>query len=70
MEKEKVKTEGRKFHAASLRLIKFINVVLMTMPFAAGGMFYYAERTDAPFFAKGNYVFLFSCIYSVHINVG
>lgn len=39
-----------------LRLIKTANALLVTIPFAVCWLFFYAQRTAAPFYAKGNWL--------------
>ena len=46
--------EGIK-HDVILRLVKVLDAVLITFPFALVWLFYYAERTWAPFYQKGNW---------------
>lgn len=45
-------------HDLTLRLIKMLNVILITIPFALAWLEYYAERTWAPFYFKGNWVII------------
>ena len=54
-----------------MRLMKIMNVILMTLPFAMGWMLYYAERIAAPYYAKGNYLIiaLFAVFYITYIHV-
>ena len=60
-----------KINRLSLRIIKLLNVVLITLPFAYVWMEYYAERTYAPYFAKGNALiialFLFLYVMFSHV---
>ena len=48
-----------------LRFLKLLNVVLVTVPFAACWYMYFAENIMAPFYRNGNYVFilLFPILY-------
>ena len=41
-------------HDLLLRLIKLVDAVLMTIPFALCWYLYYSDRTASPFYAKGN----------------
>mgnify|MGYP000000051662 FL=1 len=52
-------------HNIALRLVKALNLILMTAPFAACWYVYYSERTVSPYYAKGNWliVALFAIIY-------
>lgn len=54
-----------------LKLIKLMNIVLVTLPFAIGWLCYYADRTASPYYAKGNYliIFLFAILYGVYGKV-
>lgn len=54
-----------------IRLIKILNVVLITLPFALAWWCYYANRTYAPYYAKGNYVVvaLFVVLYVIFVHV-
>lgn len=45
-------------HDLTLRLIKMLNVILITIPFALVWLGYYAERTWAPFYFKGDWVII------------
>lgn len=67
MEREK---KQRK-HDGLLRLVKISNVFLMTIPFAMAWMWYYAERTDSPYFAKGNYlvIAIFFALYVTYSHI-
>lgn len=52
-------------HDLALRVVKILNAVMVTIPFALCWYLYYANRVDAPFYAKGNYlvVALFFILY-------
>ena len=58
--------EGIK-HDIILRLVKVLDAVLVTVPFALVWLFYYAERTWAPFYRKGNWavIGLFLLLYAM-----
>ena len=58
--------EGIK-HDVTLRLVKVLDAVLITIPFALVWLFYYAERTWAPFYLKGNWavIGLFLFLYAM-----
>ncbi len=48
-----------------LRVVKLINVAMMTIPFAACWYLFYADALAAPYFAKGNWLIiaLFAALY-------
>lgn len=52
-------------HELSLRFIKLINVVMITIPFALCWYLYYADKIMTPFFRKGNWliILIFSLLY-------
>lgn len=54
-----------------MRVIKGINLILMTFPFAIAWFGYYADRTYSPYYAKGNYliVVLFFILYAVYAKL-
>ena len=58
--------EGIK-HDITLRLVKVLDAVLVTVPFAAAWLFYYAGRTWSPFYLKGNWavIGLFLFLYAM-----
>ncbi|HBI61713.1 MAG TPA: polyprenyl glycosylphosphotransferase [Lachnospiraceae bacterium] len=58
--------EGIK-HDVILRLVKVLDAVLITFPFALVWLFYYAERTWSPFYQKGNWavIGLFLFLYAM-----
>ena len=58
--------EGIK-HDIILRLVKVLDAVLITVPFALVWLCYYAERTWAPFYRKGNWavIGLFLLLYAM-----
>ena len=58
-------------HDTRLRLVKGLDIVLVTIPFVACWYCYYAERIAAPFYNKGNIlmVFLFLVLYCVFARV-
>lgn len=51
----------------ALRLLKLLNAVLLTIPFAGCWLLYYAERTAAPFYHMGNWLVigLFFLLYAI-----
>lgn len=52
-------------HDLLLRIVKILDAVLITIPFATCWLLYYASRIDAPFYAKGNWlvIALFFVLY-------
>ncbi len=58
-------------HDLGLRVMKVLNVVLITASFAVCWYLYYAPRTYSPFFNKGNWaiVALFAVIYITYCKV-
>lgn len=58
-------------HDVELRLIKFLNTMLITLPFAVCWLFYYANRTASPYYAKGNYLVIavYFFLYIVYCRV-
>lgn len=54
-------------HDLLLRIVKIADAVLITIPFAACWLLYYASRVYSPFYAKGNYlvIVLFFILYIV-----
>ena len=54
-----------------LRLVKILNIILITIPFEACWIGYYAERIYSPYFQKGNYVIviLYMILYMVYERV-
>ncbi|MBR4026627.1 MAG: sugar transferase [Lachnospiraceae bacterium] len=65
------KVRKTKLQKSVLKFIKLMNIVLMTIPFAIGWLYYYADRTASPYYAKGNYliVVLFAILYSIYGKV-
>ncbi len=63
-----VKEMSDRHHDTLLRFVKLINLIMLTIPFAAAWMGYYADRTWAPYYAKGNYLIiaLFLIIYATY----
>lgn len=61
----------KRFHDVTLKLIKMLNAVLITLPFAVCWLGYYSERTWAPYYAKGNWavIALFLILYVIYGNV-
>ena len=66
---EKIREQSRQ--DGMVRFVKLINVILMTIPFAAAWMCYYANRTDSPYYAKGNYLIIaiFAFLYVTYVRI-
>lgn len=60
-----------KNHNVILRLIKIWNVILLTIPFGVCWELYYAGRTWAPYYAKGNWLIiaLFFLLYATYGHI-
>lgn len=56
-------------HNLLLRVVKVIDAVMVTIPFAMCWLLYYAERIDAPFYAKGNWLVI-ALFFGVYIIFG
>lgn len=67
MEREK---KQRK-HDGLLRLVKILNVFLMTIPFAMAWMWYYNEQSIVPYEIKGNLliIFIFFVLYTTYVHI-
>lgn len=54
-------------HRLLLRIVKVLDASMVTVPFALCWMLYYANRVDAPFYAKGNWlvIALFFILYII-----
>jgi len=67
-EKEDMKTMK---HDISLRIVKYLNVILVTIPFALCWYGYYADRIVIPFYDKGNWLIIaiFMVLYIVFARV-
>lgn len=64
-EMNQFKDRENMWHRLWLRSVKFLNAVLITVPFCVCWYLYYAERLYTPFYAKGDMVviFLFLALY-------
>ena len=51
-------------HDVLIRLVRLIDAVLITVPFAICWFGYYAERIDNPFYSKGSWS-VFHFIYHI-----
>lgn len=58
-------------HDIGLRLVKLLNIALMSIPFILCWYLYYAERTYVPFFGRGNWVVvaLFVVLYVLFARI-
>lgn len=54
-------------HDLSLRTVKLLNIVLITIPFVICWYEYYAQRIDSPYYEKGNWlvIALFVLLYAL-----
>ena len=54
-------------HDLALKIVKILDAILLTIPFAACWLLYYGERIVQPYYSKGNAVIiaLFLFIYSL-----
>lgn len=52
-------------HDILLRIVKSVNIILITIPFAVCWFFYYADHVVSPFYSKGNWlvILLFLVFY-------
>lgn len=53
---EKNKQVNRFWHDVMLRVIKLLDAVMITLPFAYCWLFYYSARTVSPYYNKGNWL--------------
>ena len=63
---------GRTAHRTVVRLVKLIDVIMVTIPFVAAWYLYYSQRLySKEFFRKGNWliIFLYLLIYLRSISV-
>ncbi len=62
-----LKSANSRFHLFMLRIVKCLNVVLMTLPFILAWYTYYGDRIASPFYRKGNWVvvLLFIILYVI-----
>ncbi len=67
METQKQDNPSTFSHDLKLRIIKFLNVVLMTVPFAAAWYLVLRGGTAAPYYARGNWlvIFIYFALYWV-----
>lgn len=57
------------FKELELRLLKLLNVILMTVPFAVCWFAYYAERIAEPFYNMGNWLVI-ALFFALYIAFG
>ena len=50
------KIENRLFHDISIRIAKLINIIMMTVPFAAAWYIAYADKTWVHFYMRGHWI--------------
>lgn len=53
-------------HDLILRMIKLLDAVLVTIPFAMCWYLYYAKRVASPYYAKGDYLVVALFLCAVH----
>lgn len=53
-------------HDLILRMIKLLDAVLVTIPFAMCWYLYYAKRVASPYYAKGDYLVVATVLCAVH----
>lgn len=56
-------------HNLLLRIVKVLNAIMITVPFALSWILYYAERVDAPFYKKGNWLVI-ALYFTLYIIFG
>ena len=58
-------------HDIVLRIVKLFNVLLLTLPFAGSWFHYYLDRTDSPFYRRGNFliILLYILLYMIFARV-
>ena len=56
-------------HGLTIRIVKILDVVLVTIPFALCWYLYYAPRILTPFYAKGNYCVI-ALLFVLYITFG
>lgn len=58
-------------HEIILRLVKLLNIILITVPFALAWLLYYNDHIKSPFFAKGNIfvILLFAILYTIFARI-
>lgn len=56
-------------HNLLLRIVKVLDAAMITVPFALCWMLYYAQRIDAPFYAKGNWLMI-ALFFGLYIIFG
>lgn len=65
------KAKKQRKHDIKVRLVKIINIILMTIPFAICWLYYYNEQSVTPYQLKGNamIIFIFMVLYVVYGHV-
>ena len=56
---------GRVWYNTQLRIVKLINVMMVTLPFGLGWYLAYAENLASPYYERGNWVIIgvFAVLY-------
>ncbi|MCI5856699.1 MAG: sugar transferase [Agathobacter sp.] len=58
-------------HSVAIRVVKIMNIVMVTIPFLLCWYLYYASRISSPYYAKGNWLIiaLFMILYSAFAHI-
>lgn len=56
-------------HDLALRIVKILDAVMITIPFAICWYWYYSERTASPYHAKGDLLIIF-IYFALYIIIG
>ena len=51
-----LRSANSRFHDLTLRFVKILNAIVMTIPFAFAWYVYYADNIRAPYYRRGNWV--------------
>ncbi|MDO4413579.1 MAG: exopolysaccharide biosynthesis polyprenyl glycosylphosphotransferase [Erysipelotrichaceae bacterium] len=62
-----LRSANSRFHDLTLRFVKILNAIVMTIPFAFAWYVYYADKIRAPYYRRGNWVIilLFLLLYVI-----
>ena len=62
-----LRSANSRFHDLTLRFVKILNAIVMTIPFAFAWYVYYADNIRAPYYRRGNWVIilLFLLLYVI-----
>ena len=56
-------------HKAILRLITFLNIAFLTVPFAIVWFYYYADRIVTPYYGRGN-LLVIALFVLLYVEIG